>query len=154
MENPIKATPFYSLLLVRKCLASGSVTQISKLNFDFILTIVYHFFTHALRLSNDAGSQPKTRYFPPPPTSLLRAPDTTINTHIVPFLLTVTDDEMGCAEEKLEASKKLAETAMYNVVDNDVEQLSQLCAFVAAKMDFHKQNTAVLEALQGELQQR
>lgn len=36
------------------------------------------------------------------------------------------DEEMHLAEEKLEESKKLAETAMYNVLENDVSSSSSL----------------------------
>uniref|UniRef100_A0A914W1E0 Uncharacterized protein n=1 Tax=Plectus sambesii TaxID=2011161 RepID=A0A914W1E0_9BILA len=64
------------------------------------------------------------------------------------------DDELYQAEEKLEESKRLAETAMYNVLDNDVEQISQLCALVDAQLDFHRQTTQVLEGLQQQLKNR
>uniref|UniRef100_A0AC34G8I3 BAR domain-containing protein n=1 Tax=Panagrolaimus sp. ES5 TaxID=591445 RepID=A0AC34G8I3_9BILA len=49
------------------------------------------------------------------------------------------DEEMIQAEEKLEESKKLAEQAMFNVLSNDVEQISQLRALVEAQIDFHQQ---------------
>uniref|UniRef100_A0A915KVE8 Endophilin-A2 n=1 Tax=Romanomermis culicivorax TaxID=13658 RepID=A0A915KVE8_ROMCU len=61
------------------------------------------------------------------------------------------DEEIRQAEEKLEESKKLAETAMFNVLDNDVEQISQLCAFVEAQLDFHKQTALILEGLSEKL---
>ncbi|KAK6049014.1 SH3 domain protein, partial [Cooperia oncophora] len=64
------------------------------------------------------------------------------------------DDELIQAEEKLEESKRLAEMAMFNVLSNDVEQVSQLRALVDAQLDFHRQTTQVLEALQAQLAAR
>ncbi|CAI4225300.1 unnamed protein product [Auanema sp. JU1783] len=64
------------------------------------------------------------------------------------------DEEMIQAEEKLEESKRLAEMAMYNVLSNDVEQISQLRALVDAQLDFHRQTTQILENLQMQLQMR
>uniref|UniRef100_A0A914R3D1 BAR domain-containing protein n=1 Tax=Parascaris equorum TaxID=6256 RepID=A0A914R3D1_PAREQ len=64
------------------------------------------------------------------------------------------DEELIQAEEKLEESKRLAEQAMYNLLSNDVEQVSQLCALVDAQLDFHRQTTQVLERLQQQLRER
>ncbi|KAK0425831.1 hypothetical protein QR680_009414 [Steinernema hermaphroditum] len=64
------------------------------------------------------------------------------------------DEELIQAEEKLEESKKLAEQAMYNVLSNDVEQVSQLAALVDAQLDFHRQTTQILENLQSQLRGR
>ncbi|KAJ1372615.1 Endophilin-A [Parelaphostrongylus tenuis] len=61
------------------------------------------------------------------------------------------DEEMIQAEEKLEESKRLAEMAMFNVLSNDVEQVSQLRALVDAQLEFHRQTIDVLEALQNQL---
>lgn len=65
-----------------------------------------------------------------------------------------TTEEIRQAEEKLEESKKLAETAMFNVLDNDVEQISQLAAFVEAQLDFHRQTSQILEGLSEQLKTR
>ncbi|KAK6729179.1 hypothetical protein RB195_006303 [Necator americanus] len=64
------------------------------------------------------------------------------------------DDELIQAEEKLEESKRLAEMAMFNVLSNDVEQVSQLRALVDAQLDFHRQTCQVLEGLQAQLGSR
>ncbi|CAI2322295.1 unnamed protein product [Caenorhabditis sp. 36 PRJEB53466] len=64
------------------------------------------------------------------------------------------DDEMIQAEEKLEESKRLAEMSMYNVLSNDVEQISQLRALIEAQLDFHRQTAQCLENLQQQLQHR
>ncbi|KAK5972058.1 Endophilin-A [Trichostrongylus colubriformis] len=64
------------------------------------------------------------------------------------------DEELIQAEEKLEESKRLAEMAMFNVLSNDVEQVSQLRALVDAQLDFHRQTAQVLETLQAQLAAR
>ena len=64
------------------------------------------------------------------------------------------DEELIQAEEKLEESKRLAEMAMYNVLSNDVEQISQLKALVEAQMDFHQQTINVLGELKNQLSYR
>jgi len=61
------------------------------------------------------------------------------------------DEELIQAEEKLEESKRLAEMAMFNVLSNDVEQISQLKALVEAQMDFHQQTLHVLDQLKNQL---
>ncbi|VDN51081.1 unnamed protein product [Dracunculus medinensis] len=64
------------------------------------------------------------------------------------------DEELIQAEEKLEESKQLAEQAMFNLLSNDVEQISQLCALVNAQIEFHRQTLNVLESLHVKLQER
>uniref|UniRef100_A0A2K6W7K1 Uncharacterized protein n=1 Tax=Onchocerca volvulus TaxID=6282 RepID=A0A2K6W7K1_ONCVO len=64
------------------------------------------------------------------------------------------DEELIQAEDKLEESKQLAEQAMYNLLSNDVEQVTQLCALVDAQLDFHRQTTQVLERLKAQLNER
>ncbi|VDO52211.1 unnamed protein product [Onchocerca flexuosa] len=64
------------------------------------------------------------------------------------------NEELIQAEDKLEESKQLAEQAMYNLLSNDVEQVTQLCALVDAQLDFHRQTTQVLERLKAQLNDR
>jgi endophilin-A len=64
------------------------------------------------------------------------------------------DEELIQAEEKLEESKRLAEQAMFNVLSNDVEQISQLKALVEAQLDYHQQTLHVLDSLKSQLTQR
>ncbi|PIC55527.1 hypothetical protein B9Z55_000764 [Caenorhabditis nigoni] len=64
------------------------------------------------------------------------------------------DDEMIQVEEKLEESKRLAEMSMFNVLSNDVEQISQLRALIEAQLDFHGQAAQCLENLQQQLGHR
>lgn len=64
------------------------------------------------------------------------------------------DDELLQAEEKLEESKRITEQAMFNVLSNDVEQVSQLKALIDAQIDFHQQTLHVLENLRGQLNNR
>ncbi|KAI1728765.1 BAR domain-containing protein [Ditylenchus destructor] len=64
------------------------------------------------------------------------------------------DEELIQAEEKLEESKRLAEQAMFNVLSNDVEQISQLKALVESQMDFHQQTLHVLDGLKSQLTSR
>lgn len=66
----------------------------------------------------------------------------------------VKDDELVQAEEKLEESKRLTEKSMFNVLSNDVEQISQLKAFVVAQLEFHRQTSQILDNLRNQLDMR
>lgn len=63
----------------------------------------------------------------------------------------IVDEEMKIAEEKFEESFNLASQGMHNLLQNDVEQISQLVALVEALRDFYKQCGSVLEGLSDKL---
>jgi len=67
---------------------------------------------------------------------------------------TVTQEELMAAEEKFEESKNLAETAMFNLLSNDVEQISQLKAFIDGCLDYHRQAADILESLKQTLEDK
>lgn len=64
------------------------------------------------------------------------------------------EEEMRAAMEKFEESKELAETSMYNLLDNEVEQLSQLSALCQAQLAYHKQCSDILERLNDVIQDK
>ncbi|XP_055133405.2 endophilin-A3 isoform X1 [Symphalangus syndactylus] len=66
----------------------------------------------------------------------------------------IPDEEVRQAVEKFEESKELAERSMFNFLENDVEQVSQLAVFIEAALDYHKQSTEILQELQSKLHMR
>ncbi|KAJ7311055.1 hypothetical protein JRQ81_006653 [Phrynocephalus forsythii] len=66
----------------------------------------------------------------------------------------IPDEEVNQAVEKFEESKELAERSMFNFLENDIEQVSQLLVFIQSALDYHKQSTEILEDLQSKLQNR
>uniref|UniRef100_UPI0037E97664 endophilin-A3a n=1 Tax=Semicossyphus pulcher TaxID=241346 RepID=UPI0037E97664 len=66
----------------------------------------------------------------------------------------IPDEEIRQAVEKFEESKELAERSMFNFLENDVEQVSQLSALIEAAVDYHRQSCEILEELSGKLQKR
>ncbi|CAL8246666.1 unnamed protein product [Lota lota] len=64
------------------------------------------------------------------------------------------DEEIRQAVEKFEESKDLAERSMFNFLENDVEQVTQLSALIEAALEYHRQSTHILEELNGNLQKR
>ncbi|XP_041513130.1 endophilin-A3 isoform X1 [Microtus oregoni] len=66
----------------------------------------------------------------------------------------IPEEEIRQAIEKFEESKELAERSMFNFLENDVEQVSQLAVFVEAALDYHKQSTEILQELQNKLEFR
>ncbi|XP_077129290.1 endophilin-A2 [Ranitomeya variabilis] len=63
----------------------------------------------------------------------------------------IPDEELRQALEKFVESKEVAETSMLNLLDTDVEQVSQLSALVEAQVDYHRQAVQILEELSDKL---
>lgn len=59
----------------------------------------------------------------------------------------ITDEEIRGAEEKFAESLQLAQVGMYNLLENDVEQVSQLVTFAEGLLDFHQQCADILRVL-------
>ncbi|TNN61682.1 Endophilin-A3 [Liparis tanakae] len=66
----------------------------------------------------------------------------------------VPDEEIRQAVEKFDESKELAERSMFNFLENDVEQASQLLALIEAAAEYHRQSCEILQELSGKLQER
>uniref|UniRef100_A0A3Q1JT28 Uncharacterized protein n=1 Tax=Anabas testudineus TaxID=64144 RepID=A0A3Q1JT28_ANATE len=66
----------------------------------------------------------------------------------------IPDEEIRQAVEKFEESKDLAVRSMFNFLENDVEQVSQLSALIEAALEYHRQSNQILEELSGKLQKR
>lgn len=59
----------------------------------------------------------------------------------------ITDDEIRQAEDKFAESLHLAQVGMFNLLENDVEQVSQLATFAEGLLDYHQQCTEILKNL-------
>lgn len=64
------------------------------------------------------------------------------------------DDEIRSAEEKFEESMHLAQMGMFNLLENDTEQVSQLVTFCEALQEFHSQCADICKVLQETLQEK
>uniref|UniRef100_A0A0A9WKH6 Endophilin-A n=1 Tax=Lygus hesperus TaxID=30085 RepID=A0A0A9WKH6_LYGHE len=59
----------------------------------------------------------------------------------------ITDDEIKMAEEKFAESLHLAQMGMFNLLENDVEQISQLATFAEGLLEYHRQCTDILQVV-------
>lgn len=66
----------------------------------------------------------------------------------------IPEEDLRVAEEKFEESKELAYNAMLNVIDNEVEYISQLQAFIEAEVDYHRQAVDTLQTLLKTLEEK
>ncbi|XP_031335692.1 endophilin-A-like isoform X4 [Photinus pyralis] len=57
------------------------------------------------------------------------------------------DEEIKMSEDKFAESLHLAQMGMFNLLENDVEQISQLATFAEGLLDYHSQCTEVLRSL-------
>ncbi|KAL3289505.1 hypothetical protein HHI36_022922 [Cryptolaemus montrouzieri] len=66
----------------------------------------------------------------------------------------ITDDEIKTAEDKFAESLHLAQMGMFNLLENDVEQISQLATFAEGLLDYHSQCTEILRHVTETLQEK
>ncbi|XP_005721200.1 endophilin-A2 isoform X1 [Pundamilia nyererei] len=66
----------------------------------------------------------------------------------------IQDEEIRQALEKFHESKELAERSMHNLLETDVEQVSQLSSFVESLLQYHRQATQIMEELSDKLRER
>ncbi|XP_020778909.2 endophilin-A2-like isoform X2 [Boleophthalmus pectinirostris] len=66
----------------------------------------------------------------------------------------IPDEELRQALDKFHESKELAEKSMHNLLETDVEQVSQLKFFVESLLQYHRGATEILESLQKQLTER
>ncbi|XP_029308694.1 endophilin-A2-like isoform X2 [Cottoperca gobio] len=66
----------------------------------------------------------------------------------------IPEEEIRQALEKFHESKEMAEGSMHNLLETDVEQVSQLSSFVESLLQYHKQASQVLEELSDKLRER
>jgi len=64
------------------------------------------------------------------------------------------DKEIKQAEDKFAESLHLAQMGMHNIMENDIEQISQLMQFAEALLEYHKQCAEILQGLTDTLYQK
>ncbi|XP_075217545.1 SH3 domain containing GRB2 like, endophilin-A isoform X4 [Lycorma delicatula] len=65
-----------------------------------------------------------------------------------------TDDEIRQAEEKFAESLHLAQMGMFNLLENDIEQISQLATFAEGLLEYHQQCTEIMKTVVENLQEK
>ncbi|KAF4528072.1 hypothetical protein B566_EDAN014605 [Ephemera danica] len=66
----------------------------------------------------------------------------------------VLDDDIKSAEEKFAESLHLAQMGMFNLLENDVEQISQLATFTEGLLEYHQQCVEILKVLNETMQEK
>uniref|UniRef100_A0A668AGZ9 SH3 domain containing GRB2 like 2a, endophilin A1 n=1 Tax=Myripristis murdjan TaxID=586833 RepID=A0A668AGZ9_9TELE len=66
----------------------------------------------------------------------------------------VTEDELKQALEKFDDSKEIAEQSMFNLLESDIEQVSQLAALVQAQVEYHTRAAEILTQLSSKVEER
>jgi len=66
----------------------------------------------------------------------------------------IPDKEIKQAEDKFAESLHLAQMGMFNIMENDVEQISQLMQLAEALLEYHKQCSEILQGLTETLYQK
>uniref|UniRef100_A0A1B6KMW2 Endophilin-A n=1 Tax=Graphocephala atropunctata TaxID=36148 RepID=A0A1B6KMW2_9HEMI len=64
------------------------------------------------------------------------------------------DDEIRQAEEKFAESLHLAQMGMFNLLENDIEQVSQMTSFAEALYEYHQQCTEIMRTVVENLQEK
>ncbi|KAI5105377.1 endophilin-A3, partial [Silurus meridionalis] len=66
----------------------------------------------------------------------------------------IAEADLKQALDKFEESKELAKSSMFNLLENDVDQVRHLLGFIEASMDYHQQSHDILENLRSSLQNK
>ncbi|XP_075217611.1 SH3 domain containing GRB2 like, endophilin-A isoform X12 [Lycorma delicatula] len=66
----------------------------------------------------------------------------------------IPDDEIRQAEEKFAESLHLAQMGMFNLLENDIEQISQLATFAEGLLEYHQQCTEIMKTVVENLQEK
>lgn len=66
----------------------------------------------------------------------------------------IPDEELRQALEKFHESKEVAEISMYNLLETDIEQVSQLSSLVESQLQYHRQAVQILDELTDKLRDR
>ncbi|XP_060536945.1 endophilin-A isoform X5 [Cylas formicarius] len=66
----------------------------------------------------------------------------------------ITEEEIKAAEDKFAESLHLAQMGMFNLLENDVEQISQLATFAEGLLEYHNQCTEILKGITETLQEK
>uniref|UniRef100_A0A3Q2PTQ1 SH3 domain containing GRB2 like 2a, endophilin A1 n=1 Tax=Fundulus heteroclitus TaxID=8078 RepID=A0A3Q2PTQ1_FUNHE len=66
----------------------------------------------------------------------------------------VTEDELKQALEKFDDSREIAEQSMFNLLESDIEQVSQLAALVHAQVQYHTRSAEILTQLSSKIDER
>ncbi|XP_030271281.1 SH3 domain containing GRB2 like 2a, endophilin A1 isoform X5 [Sparus aurata] len=66
----------------------------------------------------------------------------------------VNEDELKQALEKFDESKDIAEQSMFNLLESDIEQVSQLAALVQAQVEYHSRAAEILTQLSSKMDER
>ncbi|XP_067839561.1 endophilin-A1-like isoform X2 [Heptranchias perlo] len=64
------------------------------------------------------------------------------------------EEEIRHALEKFDESKEIAESSMFNLLESDIEQVSQLTALVQAQLVYHRQAAQIYQELSTQLEER
>ncbi|KAF1395348.1 hypothetical protein EPR50_G00018410 [Perca flavescens] len=66
----------------------------------------------------------------------------------------VQEDDLKQALEKFDDSKEIAELSMFNLLESDIEQVSQLSALVHAQVEYHSRAAEILTQLSSKIDER